>query len=211
MRESKAHGFVAWLFDFYIANFAIGAVAALTLAATDGTGDLRMALVILGLSLLASVVYHVGASARLRWLSPGERIAGRFVATDGKVWRNPYRRTRWPLFAIMLVVTILAGNTWDGIGRGAELSAGKVLLDAIALAILTVGMMAVGRGDAIGMLAPALYAALLSVTVLRSGSEEVSAVPREARVGLTLVYGALVLPCVLAGVAYRRFSIGDGS
>ena len=48
MRESKPHGFVAWLFDFYIASFAVGAVAALLLAATRRTGDMPLALLVLG-------------------------------------------------------------------------------------------------------------------------------------------------------------------
>ena len=200
MRSSKPHGFVAWIFDFYVVSFAVGACVALTLAVMQRPGTLPVALTILCVALAASVVYHAISARRTHWLSPGERIAGRFRNADEKIWLNPYRRTRWPLFAIMLLVTILAGNTWDGIGRGAHLPLAKVAADIVALAVLVVGLMAVGRGNSWGMLAPAAYCLLVAGTALTSAPANL---PRGAVLGVAAFVAFLALLCFIAAIAYR--------
>jgi hypothetical protein len=202
MRESKPHGFVAWLFDVYIISFALGAVVAVALAVAGQTGTMAIALVFLGFTLALSLVYHLGFARRVLARSPGELIAGRFIRQNAKVWLNPYSRTRLPLFATMLVVTVLAGNTWDGIGRGSELSLGKVVLELVALVVLVVGLTQVGQGRAWWMLAPAGYATLLVVTALSSGAEV--AVPSGVLSGVAVFFAFIALLSVVMGLIYAR-------
>lgn len=202
MRPSKAHGFVAWLFDLYIVSFLIGGLTALTLSISDTTGDMRMALGVFGAAFFLTIAYHLALSRRTIWRSPGEQVAGRFVDGETKLWLNPYSRTRWPLFAVMLLVTILAGNTWDGIGRGSEMTLTKVALDVAALIILTIGLVAVGQGRAWWMLAIALYPVLLAITALRS-SEELS-LPAAALTGLVVFFAVIASLAVVTAGIYSR-------
>jgi hypothetical protein len=103
----------------------------------------------------------------------------------------------------MLLVTMLAANTWDGVSRGSQLLPGKVLMDALALMVLTIGMISTGRGRAWAMLVPAAYVALQLITALR----EMDRLPPAARTGVNAFFGFVVLLCVIAAVTYSRLTI----
>ena len=201
MRESRPHGFAAWLFDLYIASYFVGGAVALLLALLGERGSGAWALLYLAVVLLGTTIYHRAISRRVTLLSPGERVAGRYydAGRGEKVWRNPYKVSRFPLFVFMLMIAALAGNTWDSIPRGESLVASVVLVRMAVLAILAASLVLVGRGKVWGMAGIAFYAAMLAAgAYLQPLPFEVSSVVRN------LVAGYL-LACVLVATGFWIF------
>lgn len=201
MRASKPHGFVACLFDIYVTSFFIGAVPALWIALRSSVGRPAFAIVGAAVSILIPIVYHSIIAARVAWRSPGEMIAGRFLREGAKVWLNPYRRTRWPLFATMLLVAVVAGDTWAAIGLDENLPVKKVILTVVALGVLMVGMVAVGQGKPSWMMAPTGYLALVTFPSVRALSSE----SRGSESGLDILEAivmGLVLLCFMLSAIY---------
>lgn len=114
MRESKPHGFVAWLFDFYALAACFGTLGALlAFAGHRPVGEIKVLIVVLVSTLVVPAIYHLILAKRSTYLTPGEQIAGKWCLNSGKTWLNPYIKTRVPIFLILLFASALAGNTYD--------------------------------------------------------------------------------------------------
>jgi hypothetical protein len=122
MRESKPHGFVAWLFDCCAFSILCGSIVAIITVVYGNSffneQDLFAHIVFGSTVYGASLVYHLFIAKRTHRLTPGERIAGRFLREGTKVWLNPYSFSRKLIFVFMLVTIIHAANFYDDVLYG---------------------------------------------------------------------------------------------
>lgn len=162
MKPGRPHGFVAWIFDFYFLSYAGGALVALLLALVGRPGTISLALSLVGAILVASLGYHLLAAKRLKFVSPGEGVAGRALLDGKKEWVTYYDRSRWPLFGLALIAVVVSGNAWDGIGEGKLYTFRSVLFQAVVLAGLAASVVAAAKGRPVGLLGVSAYFLLMA-------------------------------------------------
>lgn len=203
MRASKRHPFVAWLFDLYVFSYFIGGTVALFLALTGRPGTMLIAACTFLAALITSLVYHTAFASRVALLSPGERIAGRFPSEEDKIWLNPYSRTRWPLFICLLIPAIIAGNSWDGIGRGTSFVLAEVLLQLMVLTILALSMVLVGQGRPWAIIVVVAYTSYLAVASLLTPND----LPDFAVTSMAAFFGLISLMVLVVGLIFIRLRL----
>jgi hypothetical protein len=148
-------------------------------------------------------VYHKRLANRLTILTPGELMAGRFLVSGGKQWLSPFSKTRIPLFLLILLTIVMAGNTWDGIANGAAFGIVQVVGRSVVAGFVIFCLVAAGRGHASGMIGAGLYWLALAATVPRSLGD----IP-----GSNTVIALFALPagpCFLVAVLYGRWHFRD--
>ncbi len=203
MRPSKPHGFIAWLCDLYVLAIALGAVLALGLALLGRPGSMTVALGLFAASLLVSILYHLVLAKRVSHLSPGELIAGRFFVDGGKVWLNPYSKTRWPVFLVAITTIVIVSNTWDAISAGVELPILVVLgRTAMAFAVVYCVVLA-GRGRPRALIAVALYWVLVAGGAFTTATEAAEAI------SLVLFFAVPGIAALLTAFFYSRWLAED--
>jgi len=147
--RERNHPFVAGVFDFYSATLLFGAVlAGVTAVRPDPIGG-EGVLALLGLSLPGSIFYHLLFAKRMARRSPGEILVGTRLVDGSKRWSNPYRANRFFLFAVSLLILVIVGNAWDGLGDGVIYTPGVVLVRSLVLFGFVTGLAAVGNGRSI--------------------------------------------------------------
>ena len=203
MRPSKPHGFIAWLFDCYSLSILLATLAALLLSLLGRPGDLTLGLSLFGVSLLVSTAYHRLFASRTFRLSPGEMIGGRFVRDDTKVWLNPYSKTRWPAFAVLLATVIIAGNTWDSIFDGATVALGLVLGRAVVVLAIVYCLVLVGRGRPGAFFPISIYWFVMAVGSLGLATDAAEAL------SLGLVFGAPAVVALVLGIVYPKWLLAS--
>jgi hypothetical protein len=202
MRASRPHGFVAWLFDIYVFMIGLGALAGIWLAVTRRPGDLVLGLVLGVVGFAGSLSYHLWGAKRVSFLSPGEQMAGRFSSAEGKSWLNPYAKTRIPVFVVMLMTIVLAGNSWDGIAdEGTTFTLGLVLGRTALLGAIVYALVQVGRGRAKILVLLAGYWLLLAL------GSPASAPDADSALVFAGFLGFVGLSALLLGFVYARWRL----
>ena len=91
MNHSAPHPVLAWCLDVWLLASIVRAAANVVDSDLWSVSGVLFALVV-------PTVYHVAWSASARFLSLGERVFGRALVEDRKVWLNPYGTSRTLLF-----------------------------------------------------------------------------------------------------------------
>ena len=112
------------------------------------------------------IVYHKFYSGKSKWISPGERLVGRVLHHEHKVWRNPYGRNRWALYLILFVSLIMAGNSWDALGYGLIMPLGQIFSKVFWITVLLYGLMTLGEGKLYGVIFVASYYWIVAIGLM---------------------------------------------
>lgn len=147
---SKPHPFFAGFCECYILHLIVlGAFAFMESVLHIFLSNLvhmTIGLILTVICIIAVVFYYECYSKKNHWLSPGERIAGRYIVDGEKRWLNPYFTNRWMLFLLSVLTFIILGNQFNLIGTGRTYLLG-VLLGKFAGVILQIfGLILIGKG-----------------------------------------------------------------
>lgn len=142
MNRSLPHPYFAWFIDVWLLVTVLRLAELLAPSVSKGTG---LAISVAWLAaVLALLQYQLKWSASTRFLSFGERVAGKVLENGVKVWGNPYSRSRNLLYFTMV------GMLWF---KTTKFPASPLHLptQAVAVAVATISMLLIGRGIAWGL------------------------------------------------------------
>lgn len=174
VKLSKPHPFYAGVCDFYISATIIAGIIALleSMSKKSIFGSdmvhLLIQFLILNVSIIVLVIiYHSVISKKVLWLSLGEKIAGKFIYDNKKVWRNPYKVNRWGLFLQCIIALIILGNSFDSISSGQVYTSAMLTGKFIGFFIKIYCLVMIGQGKLKALLAFAGFNAFSIFTILQ--------------------------------------------
>ncbi len=108
---SKPHPLIALFADIIFFSFVLVSLISTIEMALELDG-LRYSLrwLVLFVLFLPPIYYHTRLNKLTHWLSPGERLAGRALLDDKKVWTNPYTKNRFFLFTVIFLSLLFPGR-----------------------------------------------------------------------------------------------------
>ena len=147
MRPAKKHRITAAFLDIFIVGSVVQVISTLltSLTSPDAAGLIALPLVVV--YILAIIIYHSVFARRVRFCSPGERIAGCRTTPDGKAWFSVFVKSRWFLFLTVFFLLLLPANAFDAMQRANEYPLPKVIGRSIYVFLLlwTICRIAIGR------------------------------------------------------------------
>jgi hypothetical protein len=143
----RRYGWLAAGFDVLVGNIVLGFALALSTAVRKQAAPLESLWIGLPVLAVGVVAYHLWIADRIDFLSPGERLAGRAHALRGKIWHTAYDRSRWPLFAVVVVSLAMAPHAWHRLWTGAVLSTTEVLVGLVVVVLLVSGALSACGGS----------------------------------------------------------------
>ncbi|MBB6218001.1 hypothetical protein HNQ80_004138 [Anaerosolibacter carboniphilus] len=153
IHNSKPHPFYAGVCDWYIVATIYAAIIAL-IESVKGSSLFESALTTFIMAITTNILiivlvifYHKIISKRVLWLSPGEKIAGKFIISGEKVWKNPYSLNRWGLFFFSILTLIVLGNNFDGISNGYQYTLARLIGMYISTFLQIMGLILIGQGQ----------------------------------------------------------------
>jgi len=152
--KSKPHPLLAAFFDFYfIAIFLMALIALGTIIFSKPIFTIQAAgLTFLG-TVLVVVFYHIFLNKMVKMLSVGERIAGKILISNKKMWVNPYNKNRWLLFLLIVVTLLLLGNDWDALETNV-IPLGIVVGKILKAGLVFIGFLMIGNNKISGVFIP---------------------------------------------------------
>ncbi|HYN87106.1 MAG TPA: hypothetical protein VER55_01185 [Ardenticatenaceae bacterium] len=204
MVQSRIYPIIAGIYDYIFFSFVIGAVAGLTSYFLSRPISLSMTILLIASPLALSVLYHLLLARRVTWLSPGELTVGRVLYQNEKAWVNPYERNRWALFLVILIVLLLAGNTWDILSFSSMFQyvfgLWVIIPRVFWLILLSYGVISMGRGRLRGTVLVSVYyiRSIRQLLALRAAP-----IDQEYVTTFTAGFVALAIVTALVGLAYH--------
>lgn len=180
MENSKPHRVAATLADLHIIAEVVGTVTSLWI-------DLIVAACV--------IVYHYALADRVRFVSPGEMVAGHTREGDVKVWRNPYGMSRWILFLTYFLAT---SDSFDF---------HYPIADAVLSVVFVVVLVLIGKGYAWALAIPAANIVLqATLAILR----QPRSLPLTTILTNTQPQNTLIIALICVAVA-RRYGRAAGA
>lgn len=97
--------------------------------------------------IILIILYYRIWSKKTKWLSLGERFAGRNVGSEGKVWLNPYGKNRFFLYFVLFCNLIIIGNSWDSVSLGLIFTLQRWFQTSLVLLLCIIGMVKAGSNS----------------------------------------------------------------
>jgi len=146
----RKYTFSAAIADFYISAFIIGGIFAFFAVLKQTPNPSFIPFLELFCVISFIVIYYSLFRKKVSFLSPGEMMLGAIITGGEKQWFNPYGITQIPLYLVMAIVLIGAGNTWDHISNAdylATLKLNIVIGRYFLIGFVLLCMVMVGRGN----------------------------------------------------------------
>jgi len=118
MSQTKSKPIISGFFNYFILTTIVSSCIAFSL--TSGIFDIQRIhiAVIFGAYIVLIIFYHSFFAQRVKFITPGEKMAG-CIWDDGiKVWTNKFKKNRFLLFVTIFMLLYYPSNIHDDIASG---------------------------------------------------------------------------------------------
>ena len=145
--QETQHFVLAAIFDLYFVEILIYFVTGVIFYITGSTSKIIIYLAS-GLNILLVLVYHMSQAEKVNILSFGERVTGRVLTGEQKIWENPYGINRWLFFVLGMILMILMRDT-RALG-GEFFTLGELIAYSIIIVTVFYSLATMGSGNVVG-------------------------------------------------------------